>query len=196
MRGISQGWFAAGEGEKALTLARKAVQLEPFDYYNHWDLAFVLWNLGRIDQAMSEYRRAVALNANDADLLAEFAETLAYWGEPLEAIRELERAKEINPFYPDWYHWNHGWALFCSRRYEESLVELQRMPELPNHVRLILAGNLVRLGRGAEAAPLVAEFLQHEPGYTLAKLKRRSVFKRTEDEDHWLEAVREAGLPT
>ena len=195
MRGVAQGWIAADAGETALALARKAVQLDPFDYYNHWDLAFVLWNLRRTDQAISEYRRAVSLNANDADLLAELAETLAYWGEPLEAIRELRRAKEINPYYPDWYRWNLGWALYSARQYEESLLEFQQMSELPNHVRLIMAANYVQLGKSAEATRAVSEVLQHEPGYTLAKLKMRTVFKRAEDEQHWLEAVRTAGLP-
>lgn len=148
-----------------------------------------------MDQALSEYRRAVSLNPNDADLLAEFAETLAYRGEPLEAIRELERAKEINPFFPDWYRWNLGWALYSARRYESSLFELQQMSELPNHVRLIVAANYVRLGRQTVATQFVTQFLQQEPGYTLAKLKGRTVFGKTEDEEHWLEAVRKAGLP-
>lgn len=195
MRAVAQGWFAASAGDAALTFAKRAVQLDSFDYYNHWDLAFVLWNLRKMDQALSEYQRAVSLNPNDADLLAEFAETLAYRGEPLEAIRELERAKEINPFFPDWYRWNLGWALYSAHRYESSLLEIQQMSELPNHVRLIVAANYVRLGRQAMAAQFVTQFLQHEPDYTLAKLKGRTVFGKTEDEEHWLDAVRKAGLP-
>jgi hypothetical protein len=69
------------------------------------------------------------------------------------------------------------------------------MSELPNHVRLIVAANYVRLGRQTVATQFVTQFLQQEPGYTLAKLKGRTVFGKIEDEEHWLEAVRKAGLP-
>jgi hypothetical protein len=45
------------------------------------------------------------------------------------------------------------------------------------------------------ATQFVTQFLQQEPGYTLARLKGRTVFGKTEDEEHWLDAVRKAGLP-
>ena len=47
--------------------------------------------------------RALSLNPNDADLIAEYGDTLTYWGTPQEAITELKRAMKINPLYPDWY---------------------------------------------------------------------------------------------
>jgi adenylate cyclase len=195
MRGVVHGWIETGARDTALEYARRAVQLDQMDYYTHWDLAFVLWNLHSFNQGLNEYRRAVSLNPNDADLLAEMAETLAYWGEPAEGVRQLRRAMQINPFFPDWYRWNLGWALFSTHAYEESLVELGQISDLPNNVRLIMAADYICLGRAAEAATAVAGYLQHEPGYTLEKLRRRTAFKRPEDEQHWLDAVRQAGLP-
>jgi adenylate cyclase len=195
MRAVIHGWLAPEAGETALARARKAVEFDPFDYANHWDLAFVLWNLHHFGQALTEYRRAISLNPNDADLLAEMAETLAYWGEPQEAVRQLRKAMQINPFHPDWYRWNLGWALFSARQYEDSLAELAQMSELPSNVHLIMAADHVRLRQHVEAAAAVTAFLQREPGYTLARLKMRTAFRRPEDEQHWLDAVREAGLP-
>jgi adenylate cyclase len=195
MRGAIHGWMEPGCSELALDYARKAVRLDSYDYANHWDLAFVLWNMRSFDQAMEEYRRALALNPNDADLLAEMGDTLAYWGSPGEAIAQLTRAMEINPIYPDWYRWNMGWALFSARSYEASLKQLLQIQEPHNNVRLILAADHVRLGNLAEARSAVAQFLEREPGYTLEKLRLRTAFRRPEDEAHWLDAVREAGLP-
>jgi tetratricopeptide (TPR) repeat protein len=195
MRGVIHGWIETEARDTALKYARRAVQLDQMDYYTHWDLAFVLWNLHSFNQGLNEYRRAVSLNPNDADLLAEMAETLAYWGEPAEGVRQLRRAMQINPFFPDWYRWNLGWALFSTHAYEESLAELGQISDLPNNVRLIMAADYVCLGKSAEAEAAVAAYLQHEPDYTLEKLKRRTAFKRPEDEQHWLDAVRQAGLP-
>jgi adenylate cyclase len=195
MRGVIHGWIETEARDTALEYARRAVQLDQMDYYTHWDLAFVLWNLHSFNQGLNEYRRAVSLNPNDADLLAEMAETLAYWGEPAEGVRQLRRAMQINPFFPDWYRWNLGWALFSTHAYEESLAELGQISDLPNNVRLIMAADYICLGKSAEAEAAVAAYLQHEPDYTLEKLRWRTAFKRPEDEQHWLDAVRQAGLP-
>jgi Tfp pilus assembly protein PilF len=143
---------------------------------------------------MEEYRRALALNPNDADLVAEYGDTLTYWGTPQDAIIELKRAMKINPLYPDWYRWNLAFALFSVQAYEESLQELARISQPHNNVHLIIAANHVRLGNGDNARAPINEFLKLEPDYTIGKLRRRTAFRILKDEEHWLGAVREAGV--
>lgn len=189
------GWADAGVLAGAEEHARRAVALDPNDYANHWDLAVVYLNTRRFDMARDEFERAAGLNPNDADLLAEMAETLVFAGESGLALEQLAEAMRRNPFHPDWYRWVLGWALFNSERFAEALAELDRMNRPPQLVDLLRAGCLAKLGKPAEAQAALKRFLAYRPGWSLAKEKARITFQRPEDEARWLGAVAAAGLP-
>ena len=195
MRGVINGWRRPEDSDQALVHARKAMQLDPDDYYNHWDVAFVLWHRKEFSPAIERYRRALSLNPNDADLLAEFGDTLAYWGEPAEGIALMRRAMAINPLFPDWYRWNMAFALFMVGAHEESQAEVAQILNPHSNVQLIAAANCVRLGQRESARQLIGAFLGQQPHYTVGMLRRRTAFKRREDEQNWIDALKEAGLP-
>jgi TolB-like protein len=194
-----QSWLAGWADDSILAEAeehaRLAVSLDPNDYANHWDLAFVYLNTCRFEMALEEYGRAAALNPNDADLLSEMAETLVYAGETDLALKQLNEAMRRNPFYPDWYRWVLGWALFNAERYEEARTELNRMSRPPQHVNLLCAGIAAMLGDDGAAKAALARFLSHRPGWTIAKERARSTFRHHRDEERWLAALAAAGLP-
>jgi TolB-like protein/class 3 adenylate cyclase/Flp pilus assembly protein TadD len=194
-----QRWIAGWGDETVLTeaedYARRAVSLDPNDYANHWDLAIVYLNTRRFDMAREEYARAANLNPNDADLLAEMAETLVFAGESDIALRQLQEAMRRNPFHPDWYRWVLSWALFNSDRHAEALAELDRINRPPQHIDLLRAAILVKLGRIEEAKAPLGRFLEYRPGWNLAKERARITFRRRKDEERWLGALAEAGLP-
>ncbi len=194
MRGVINGWRPESDQDKALSYARRAAQIDPYDYYNHWDVAFVLWNRGSFPQAIERYRRALSLNANDADLLAEFGDTLVYAGEPEEGIALMRRAMAINPLCPDWYRWNMAFALFMIDDFEGSLSESAQILTPHSNVQLIAAASHAMLDQRDQARRLLHEFMSENPDYTLSMLRRRTSFRRPEDERKWLDAVREAGL--
>jgi adenylate cyclase len=193
-----QRWIAGWADESALAeaekLARHAVALDPNDYANHWDLAIVYLNTRRFDQAREEYERAASLNPNDADLLAEMAETLIFAGESDLALRQLREAMRRNPFHPDWYRWVLSWAYFNGDRFKESLSELQRMNRPPTHVELLRAATLAKLGDAAAAQAALKKFLDDRPGWSVAKERARITFRRRQDEERWLGALASAGL--
>lgn len=189
------GWTDAAILVQAEEFARRAVALDPGDYANHWDLAFVYLNTRRFDLARDSYGRAVSLNPNDADLLAEMAETLVYTGETALALKQLAEAMRRNPFHPDWYHWVMSWALFNSDRLADALAELERMNRPPQHADLLRAAILAALSRQAEAAATLDRFLAYRPGWSLVKERARMTFRHSVDEDRWLGALARAGLP-
>jgi hypothetical protein len=69
------------------------------------------------------------------------------------------------------------------------------MLEPSNYARLIKAAALERLGQHKQAHDEVTHYLKSDPNYSMAKLRLRFQFKNSADEVHWLEAVRNAGLP-
>lgn len=194
-----QAWIAGWTDEESLREAeihaRRAVALDPGDYANHWDLAFVYLNTRRFDLARESYARAKSLNPNDADLLAEMAETLVYAGESALALQQLGEAMRRNPFHPDWYRWVLSWALFNSDRPAEALSEITRMNQPPQHVDLLRAAVLAQLEHQEEASAALARFLAYRPGWSLAKEQARTTFRRQADEERWLRALALAGLP-
>ncbi len=196
VRAVLGGWKDSEAFVEAEALAKRAVELDSDDYANHWDLAYVYLNSGRFDQALSEYRRAILLNPNDADLLAEMAEMLVYTGRPEEAIAQISQAMVINPRFPDWYRWNLGWAAYNAKDYDGALEQLNQMSDPPNDVRLFVAAAHAQLGDVGAAEAALGRFLDERASpYTIADVRKRGRFKHRQDEEHWLDGLRKAGLP-
>jgi len=195
MRAVMLGWRPKSDAATAEECAKKAVELDPEDYANYWDLAFVYQGMRQFDLAQQLFDKAIQLDGNDADLLAEVADLHTYAGEPERSIAELKHAMRLNPIVPDWYRWNLGWAYFNARHYESAVEELDRIAELPGHALLIKAAAFEMLKRHNEAEGQIRRYLETNTGYNLKMLKQRMAIKRPELEEHWLSAVRAAGLP-
>ena len=194
-RCVVAGWSEHQSLWEALEAAQKAVALEPDDYSVHWDLAYVTLNLGHFEESLSNYERAMLLNPNDADLLCEMAAMLTRIGDPERGIQQIKRAMRINPYYPDWYVWNLGWCYFNARMYAEALEELVKISDPPKNVWLARAAAHARLGHKNRALQMVQRFQTLDPDCRIADQKQREIFKRHDDEEHWLESLRMAGLP-
>lgn len=193
-----QRWIAGWADESALQEAeqnaRLAVSLDPMDYANHWDLAMVYLNTRRIDLALEEYGRAAHLNPNDADLLAEMADTQVFAGESETALNQLQEAMRRNPFHSDWYRWVMSWALFNLGRFKEAVTELDRMSRPPQHTELLRAALHAALGNQEVARKALANFMAYRP-WSIAKERARITFRHARDEQRWLAALEAAGLP-
>ena len=192
---VQEGWASDAQRNLtlALELASRGVELAPDDYYTHWNLASVYAGRKEMDPARDEYNRALALNANDADLLAEMADMLSYRGEPEKAIEQITRAKELNPKYPDWYDWSLGFAYFQARDYAQALATLQRMPDPPNTAYLLLVACKAKLGETTPVDDVKRRLLSKDPQWTPDHLDQFP-FVKTEDQKHYLDALRDIGI--
>jgi tetratricopeptide (TPR) repeat protein len=123
------------------------------------------------------------------------AEMKIYVGRAEEAVPLIRHAMALNPYFPDWYRWNLGWALFNAKRYDEALQEYGRMFKPPVDIHLSIAAALARCGKQAEARAAVNRFLglMKRP-YTIDDARRRVRFRFERDEEHWVETLRMAGL--
>jgi TolB-like protein/class 3 adenylate cyclase/Tfp pilus assembly protein PilF len=196
------GWSPAASLPAAEELARKAVALDPGDHDTHWALASVYSNLGKFDQALAEYERALEINGNDANLNAEMADLLSYMGKHREAIGQIKFAMRINPRFPEWYRWTLGWCYYHIAEYGEAVAELGRLISLSDDALLILAASHARLaaaeGQGGAHAALARSFMnrfkERRPGWTLADQETVTYYLDPQDRAHWLEGLRLSGL--
>jgi adenylate cyclase len=190
------GWSEDPEKsmELALKMAMKAYELNPDDYETHWTLGFVHLNLRDFNLALSEYERALALNSNDADFLAQMASALTSIDRPEQAITQLKKAMRMNPRHPSWY-WNVlGEAYYEVGRYDEALAALKQnnKPWFSTHRNL--AAVYVRLGRLEEARAEVSKLLEKNPHYTLKSLNHRP-YKDETRRQRLTNDLRKAGVP-
>jgi tetratricopeptide (TPR) repeat protein len=174
---------------------RIGINLGDEDYMNHWGLGYVFLQKRLYDQAMAAYEKALALNSNDADLLAEMADALIHVGRPQDAIEQMKRAMRLNPISPNWYAWTLGWAYYHTRQYEEAIAAYKPLlhlgwPSVPRR----LAASYAQLGHLEEARTQAVEVLKTDPDFSIATLTKTHSYKNSTDLEHYLDGLRKAGL--
>ena len=201
-------WFDDDALEKARQCVEKALELDPLNYDNHYDLAYYYLTQRDFDLALREYQAARRLNRNDVLLLLETAELHCYLGQHERAAEMVKEAMALNPYYPDQYAVSLAWIHYFRSDYEESLELLSNVRQVSTdflkssaatHAQLAARYKIEnRRDRAAHAEAQAKEnlqaFLQRRPDWTVKKEERLAMFRRREDEQHWYQGLRMAGL--
>jgi tetratricopeptide (TPR) repeat protein len=174
------------------------VSLNQNDYRSHWALGQIaLFADQDHDFALAEYEKAIALNPNQADVIAMMAVVTFFMGRGEEAVAWIEKAKRLNPYHPAWYDWNAGAAYLMARDYEKAIIGAKKtLAVYPKQIssRRVLIAAYVGMGRMEDAKKVAQEILEIEPGFTLSSV-RNMLFQHKADREHFYGALREAGLP-
>jgi adenylate cyclase len=191
---IREGWTADLEesSRSAVENASKGVELAPGDYYTHWNLASVYAGLNMTEKAFDEFNQALALNPNDPDLLVDIADKLSYEGKAEQAIEQIERAMALK--IPQWYYWSLGFAHFQERQYERALQALKTMTDPPNTAYLLMVACQAKLGNSPSPDAIKERLLGKDRDWKPDHLDKFP-FVNAKDNDHYLSALREAGIP-
>ncbi|MDQ4122174.1 MAG: protein kinase [Acidobacteriota bacterium] len=114
----------------ARTAAQKALEIDPSLSEAHTSLAWIKY---RFDWdwrgAEDDFKQAIALNPNNAQAHHWYADYLTAMRRFDEALAEIRRARELDPFSL-LINWNVGRILYFARRYDEALNELRRTLEM------------------------------------------------------------------
>ncbi len=189
-------WSSAPDAslETAVELARKAIQHDQLDARGFAELGFAKLYQRRHDESLAEYARATALNPNDADILAEHADSLVYAGQPTRSIDLLEKAMRLNPYYPDWYLWYLADAHNAMGSSVDVINTVHRMQN-PNEGRRLLAANFAHLDLLDEARAEAREVMRLHPQFTISRWRHRPPYRDSAILEHYVEGLRKAGLP-
>lgn len=132
----------------------------------HHLLAVRAAEAGRLDEAVSQYRDAIAGAPSSPDLRVNLAVALAELGRRDEARAELERAIAIDPGHPE-AHTTLGTLLARAGRLDEAALQhraaIEAAPQLAS-AHANLGSVLARLGRWSEAEAALREALRLDPG--------------------------------
>jgi TolB-like protein/Flp pilus assembly protein TadD len=139
---------------KAISSARKALELDPELAVPHDLLADIYQRQWQWSEAEAEYKRALELDPNDAGAHLGFARWLLCQGRADEALQWSQRAGKLDPFGLPGV--THAWILFHARRYDEAIRELRSVrtadPDLAV-AYFYLGFTLISNGQPDEAIP-------------------------------------------
>jgi TolB-like protein/cytochrome c-type biogenesis protein CcmH/NrfG len=178
---------------QALSLATTAVDLDGDDSRCHWILGHIHLSCGDFNGCERHYRRAIALNPNDATAIASFGRLLAALGHPQEGLDRVREAMRLNPYHPDWYWDTLGAVFYSAHRYADAVEAYGRKVRPGFWTRCYLAACFAQMGRMEEAAIALAEARRLRPDCSLARV-RTPEFSAA-DAEHLTEGLRKAGLP-
>ena len=174
-------------------MAMKAVRMDPENSRCQWLLGLVVGYAGDLQGEERHYQRALALNPNDANVLATYAGLLAALGRVEEGIDSMRDAMRRNPYHPEWYWVDLAIIFYIARRYGDSLEAYRQRTNPGYWVMSRIAACYAQLGRMEEARAAAEEVLRQKPDFAILKL-RRAGWSNT-DIEHIREGMRKAGLP-
>jgi adenylate cyclase len=192
-------WLIYGEDraehqKTALSLAAKALYLDPDDASAHASLAWALVHDHEWEEAEKRLESAIHINPNDADALAQFADFRTRTGQPVDGLSLMMRALRLNPQAPDWYFLNLGETQLELGQYADAVKTLGRPDIRYSFARRTLAAALALCGRQQEAKIEAAAFLNDHPDWSISAWSERTARKGT-GLSRLLDGYRKAGLP-
>lgn len=194
------GWNEQDRDEalnRAAEYADEAIVLAPDDAEAHNIRASIHTEAGEVEQALAQFDQAIALNPSNSDILVRSTDLLLYVGRTDEAIDRIRQAMGIDPFYPDDFNWQMGWALWEKNDCGAALAAMRKMSTIPIGAHRMLAGIQACLGNKREAKEALAVFLQNTPSESISKERREwgKIWTAPGSLDRWIEHMRFAGLP-
>jgi adenylate cyclase len=181
--------------EAALVSAQRALALDDNDALCHHAMAYVALRRCEYELAGHHHERALALNPNDTELMAQRANWLMHVGRLEEALATLDASLERDPFPPTWYWDVRGYVLYHLRRYSEAILAFRSVRAEPFWVAGMLAASYGQLGQHDEACRELDRYLAARPRATLGSVVDKIIYADKGMRDHWLEGLRKAGLP-
>lgn len=89
--------------DTAIAVGIRATEAVPDDGRGHFLLGIVYGMRGEVELEAERYRRAIALNPNDANTIAVSGLPLASLGHMDAAMERFRLAMRLNPHHPNWY---------------------------------------------------------------------------------------------
>jgi adenylate cyclase len=183
--------------DRALNAARRAVSVDRTSQRAQRALAEVYFHRHELDAFSAQVEQAIALNPNDAEVLAAVGHLLNEMGDE-RGISFVRKAMKLDPFLPTIYNFSVALYHFERGEYQEALVAARKIDLHDLYLfQMYLAAIYAELGRQSEAQSAVEELLKLSPGFSIESLiEERRKWNPTDDSiRRWTTALRKAGLP-
>ncbi len=177
---------------RAMVHALAATQLDPQNAYARCWLGIAHFFRGENAMFEVEAARALELNPNDAETLADIGHYLAFMGEFERGVALTRRAQWLNPLHPGWYHFSLARLHFSRGQYQETVADVRRTG-LPDFywTHLLACAALGHMGH-ADAGNALTRILELKPDFS-ATAELRKWNAAPDDFEHIIAGLRKAG---
>jgi adenylate cyclase len=197
------GWIDMWPGfddtlDRAHELAERGVALDGTSAIALTRLGWVQTWMRRYDQAVTNSEKAIALAPNNAEVYANYGDVLNYWGNPERGLEMVEKAFSLDTFHPPNWEMYAGISHLLMRHYDKAVARFSRSIEqspIYVHSHECLAWAYVELDRLDDARDSIKTVLEIKPNFTVQEAARIMPYRRDEDRNRALDALRKAGLP-
>jgi len=182
---------------KAIALVQKAIALDDTFAEAQGYLGFLYSMAGQHNKAVVQGEKAVALSPNAADSHFRLGKVLTFAGRLKESIPEYKIAIRLNPIPPGYYLWSLGVSYAFTGQYDEAITWCEKaVRQEPDDLlgRTMMTAVYSFSGRDEEARAEAAEVLRIQPKFSLKQFEKKLTYKREEDKEQLLSALRKAGL--
>jgi adenylate cyclase len=202
-RSIRAGWSDSPHEDlkKALELAKKAISIDDKFPRSYMALASVYLMQDKHEDALVAANRAVTIAPGDSTTMLYLGYYLHWVGRGAEGVAAIRKSMELNPMYlsgrnPTYLDWM-GMVCFTAGLYEESILNskkaIEKFGSFGSRDPFLIA-SYSKLGRTEEARDAVQQWLKVNPAFSLSSWNYPNIYKRPEDRERLLGALRKAGL--
>ncbi len=181
-----------------LEYAAKAIELDDRIPQIYFTRSALYLAQRKHDAAIEAARRIIEVHPNYADGYGMLAFALCFGGYLPEALEAIRKAKKIDPQFTYLDLALEARTLFLLKRYDEAvgIIEdsVSRNPAY-DRTQLLLAAIYAQMGKLEDASWAVEEAMLIKPIISLEYERREAYYKNAEDLEHYISALRKAGVP-
>ena len=180
---------------RARAAAQRAVASAPTSHFAHHALATALFFQKDLQAFRSAADRALALNRMDASTAALLGQMIAYAGDWEYGLGVVDRAIQLNPHHPGWYHYLAFCDAYRRRDYPAALATALKV-NMPgyHYPHVYLAAVYGQLGEQQRARAALRELQALVPNFGAVAREDFGKWLDPELTEHLLDGLRKAGL--
>jgi tetratricopeptide (TPR) repeat protein len=180
---------------RARAAAQRAVASAPTSHFAHCALATGLFFLKDFLAFRPAAERSLALNRMDASTAAILGTMIAYAGDWEYGLGVVERAMQLNPHHPGWYHYVALTDAYRRRDYRGALASALKV-NMPGYYwpHALLAAVYGQLGEQQRARAALRELHALMPDFGAMAREEFGKWHDAELTEHLLDGLRKAGL--
>ena len=203
MLGFAATWGNSDAGPavaRALSLARKAVEVDDTFGWSYMTLALALQLQGKHEEAIAAADEAIIRQPNDADAHAYRGIILAFAGHPELGLEPIERAIRLNPQFANSPYLNlRSGITFLAQDYDSAVwsyeENIKRQGPVGPPVLCWVAAAYWALNKPDDAAHAVTHLATRFPAFRLSSWNFLKLLRSPEDRQRIHDLMRAAGLP-
>jgi len=180
---------------RAHAAARRAVEAAPSNHVAHQCLAAALFFQKDILGFRRAAERCMELNPMDGSTLALMGTLLSYAGDWERGCAIVERAGQMNPNHPGWYHFPPFLNAYQKGDYTTALKFAVKI-DMPGYDFSFAAraAVLAQLGQVERARDQVRQLLALRPDFATVGRNELNKWYPPDLVEHWIDGLRKAGL--